>query len=245
MADGASPTTPHFDAKLAQRSPLSAFALLAGGDAFEVMHGRPPPDGARRAAAYVDTRVRMHAHGASAARQLKVREDIIRMLSGNGELVARMQSARPLDLELIPKGKSLSSYGFPKGSSATAIGLFWDNPQWDRARIALREDQLDEVPQLTAHEFAHAIHFLGFTTEERALVHRALVRTFLSRAGVDEAFAIYSEREFISAFTEEDKRAPHVYGFARTRWSEDHVFTRFVRHLYFPYRPLAGPKMGG
>ena len=41
MADGASPTTPHFDAKLAQRSPLSAFALLAGGDAFEVMHGRP------------------------------------------------------------------------------------------------------------------------------------------------------------------------------------------------------------
>jgi hypothetical protein len=70
-----------------------------------------------------------------------------------------------------------------------------------------------------------------------------LLRTFRTGAAVDEAFAIYSEREFVEEFTDHDKRAPGVYGFARQRWSEDHLFTRFVRNLYFPHRPLAGPKM--
>jgi hypothetical protein len=29
---------------------------------------------------------------------------------------------------------------------------------------------------------------------------------------------------------------------ARERWNEEHAFTRFARALYFPWKPLAGPK---
>jgi hypothetical protein len=31
---------------------------------------------------------------------------------------------------------------------------------------------------------------------------------------------------------------------ARQRWNEEHLFTRFVRNLYFPYKPLAGQGSG-
>ena len=53
-------------------------------------------------------------------------------------------------------------------------------------------------------------------------------------------FAIYTEREFLPGFTEREGHAPGVYGLARQRWDERHVFTRFVRHLYHPHKPLAG-----
>ena len=49
----------------------------------------------------------------------------------------------------------------------------------------------------------------------------------------------------LTTFRDIDKKAPGVYGMARQRWNENHVFTRFVRNLYFPYKPLAGPKMSG
>ena len=63
------------------------------------------------------------------------------------------------------------------------------------------------------------------------------------RAAIDEAFAIYTEREFVSEFSDIEKKVPGVYGFARRQWDEGQIFTRFVRKLYFPHKPLAGPGM--
>lgn len=60
---------------------------------------------------------------------------------------------------------------------------------------------------------------------------------------MDEVFAIYSEREFLETFSPDGKRAPGVYGFTRRQWHEDHLFTRFVRKLYWPHKSLAGPSM--
>lgn len=52
------------------------------------------------------------------------------------------------------------------------------------------------------------------------------------------------EREFVTGVSAHDLRAPGVYGMARQRWNEEHLFTRFVRNLYFPYKPLAGGTAG-
>jgi hypothetical protein len=241
-ADGALPSSPHLDARLAAKHPLGAFSILGGGDVFEMAGGKPPVQGPARAAAFVHSRLHFHPHGAPSSDEEHVRSEVTRLIQGSLELLGRLEVAKPIEIDLIPEGKKLASYGYPR-SSAGAIGLFWDEAGWERARIALRREKLTEVPQLTVHEMAHAIHHLAFTREERDLINRALLRTFRTRAAVDEAFAIYSEREFVAEFTAHDKRAPGVYGFARQRWSEDHLFTRFVRNLYFPYRPLAGPKM--
>jgi hypothetical protein len=69
-----------------------------------------------------------------------------------------------------------------------------------------------------------------------------MVPTYRSKAWVDEVFAIYSEREFLPSFTEREGHAPGVYGLARQRWDERHVFTRFVRNLYHPHKPLAASR---
>jgi len=47
---------------------------------------------------------------------------------------------------------------------------------------------------------AHAIHYLAFTAAERQLIDNLLRPVFGARAAVDEAFAVYSEREFIDDF---------------------------------------------
>jgi len=130
--------------------------------------------------------------------------------------------------------------GYPASVASNTSGLFWDDPRWERARLALRQDRLTEEPHLVFHEFAHAIAYLAFTREERRLLVQRFMSTYRAEHLVDEAFAIYSEREFVPA-RPEDARAPGIYGHARRRWSEDHLFTRFVRHLYFPHKPLAGP----
>ena len=57
---------------------------------------------------------------------------------------------------------------------------------------------------------------------------------------MDEVFAIYSEREFCEDYSEAERRAPGIYGITRRQWNEDHLFTRFVRKLYFPHKRLAG-----
>lgn len=92
------------------------------------------------------------------------------------------------------------------------------------------------------HELAHAVFSLAFTKKEQDLVHAALRPVFGDRATMDEAFAIYSEHELAGGWGDLEKRAPGVYGFARRQWSEDHAFTRFVRKLWFPAKPLAGPR---
>jgi hypothetical protein len=244
MADGSAPRAPNFDAKLGAKHPLGAFSILAGGDAFEMTGGRAPAQGKTRAAAYAKRKLRLQLHGAAPEPAARVTADVERLLGGSLELLARMEVAKDIDVDLIPAGAPFVRFGYPKGTTSGTVGLFWDDPAWPRARIALRQEKLAEVPQLTVHEMAHAIHFLAFTADERELVYRTLLRTYRSRPAIDEAFAIYAEREFLEEFSAQDKRAPGVYGFARQRWSEDHVFTRFVRNLFFPYKPLAGPSLG-
>lgn len=239
--DGSRPTAVPLSDALAKQLPLAAFSLLATGDAFDAGAGRPPPDGPAKARAYVAAKLVIRAHRPSPEHVRRVTSDAERQLAGNPQLVARLQAARPIEVDLVPPGKSIASFGYPKAVARHAAGLFWDDPSWPHARIALRQELLDQTPQLVVHELAHAIHYLAFTAAERELIYRLLLGTFRSRAAVDEVFAIYSEREFLEAFSDRDQRAPGVYGVARKLWSEDQVFTRFVRHLYFPHKKLAGP----
>jgi len=242
--DGACPEAVPLTEEQAKKLPLGAFTLLASGDIFEMAQGRPPPDGLARAREYVARMLHLEPHGASAAHLERVRGDVARQLSGNLQLLARLSASRPIAVDLIPEGKAIAKFGYPARVSKNAAGLFWDDPKWPQARMALRQDKLDETPQLVVHEMAHAIHYLAFTEAERELIYKLLLRTFRSHAAVDEVFAVYSEREFLETFSDRDRRAPGVYGAARKMWSEDHVFTRFVRNLYFPYKKLAGPKLG-
>ncbi len=242
--DGSSPEITPLAAEHGRRLPLSAFTLLAGGDVFEVRNGKPPPEGPARARAYVKAKITMNAHGAPPAHLKRVEEDIVRQLAGNLQLIGRMEAGKPITIDLIPAGKAMAKYGYPKNISQQAAGLFWDHPDWERARIALRQDKLDPEPHLVFHELAHAIQGIAFTQEETDLVYRTMLRTYRSRAAVDEVFALYSEREFVPQVTAHDLRAPGVYGMARQRWDENHLFTRFVRNLYFPFKPLAGRPSG-
>src|SRR6478609_911943 len=91
---GATPPAPNFDAKLAKARPLSAFALLEGGDVFESLSGRPPPMGPVRAKAYVASRLNIQSHGAADAVAERVRADIVKLIEGNLELLARLEVAR-------------------------------------------------------------------------------------------------------------------------------------------------------
>ncbi|MFL5349730.1 MAG: hypothetical protein ACJ8AT_33450 [Hyalangium sp.] len=243
--DGSTPEITPLAAEHGRRLPLSAFTLLAGGDAFESRGGKPPPDGAARARAYVKAQVTLVAHGAPPEQFQRVEADIVRQLSGNLQLIGRLEASRPVTIDLIPPGQPMAKYGYPRSVSPQAAGLFWDHPDWERARIALKQDKIGVEPHLVFHEMAHAIQGLAFTQEENDLVYRTMLRTYRSRAMVDEVFALYSEREFIPSVTAHDLRAPGVYGLARQRWNEEHLFTRFVRNLYFPYKPLAGQGSGG
>lgn len=243
--DGSTPEITPLAEEHGKRLPLSAFTLLAGGDVFESRGGKPPAEGPARARAYLKAKVTIVPHGAPAENLQRVEADIVRQLSGNLQLIGRMEASRPVTIDLIPTGQPMAKYGYPRSVSPLAAGLFWDHPDWERARIALRQDKLGTEPHLVFHEVAHAIQGLAFTHEENELVYRTMLRTYRNRATVDEVFALYSEREFVPQVTAHDLRAPGVYGQARKRWDEEHVFTRFVRNLYFPYKPLAGQGAGG
>ncbi len=67
-ADGSRPDATTLKDEVARRFPLAAFAHLSLGDAFQDLPGRPPPDGAAKAAAYVRERLTVESHGAPAAR---------------------------------------------------------------------------------------------------------------------------------------------------------------------------------
>lgn len=238
-------------------------AVVERGDAFDAR--RPPPtDGPAQAAAWFDANVEVRPHGLGDAMVERVRNDAIRLFANAPALTRRLAHARPLVVDILPERGSFQKLGFPKNSLSSAAGLFWDDPAWDHGRIALRSEWLDAIPALVAHELAHFVHCVAFTEKERASVDRLLRPTFGSRANMDEAFAIYSEQEFLladrfsppggrlpkvapvgSAFTAQDKRGPGVYGFTRTQWDDNHVFTRFVRKLYHPHAPLAGQAVSG
>ena len=232
------------DAEAAKALPLHAFALLDSGDAFEVVNGAPPRDGKTQAKAYLAAKVTIAAHGASPELVAAVKEEIALQLLGNVQLINRLKAARPIAIDLVPANKSMAAFGYPKGASARAAGLFWDHSTWPSARMALLQTALVSERALVTHEMAHAIQRLAFTQAEQDSIYRLMLPTYRSRSWVDEVFAIYSEREFVPSFTEREGHAPGVYGLARQRWHERHVFTRFVRNLYHPHKPLAASTPG-
>ena len=65
VTDGSSPESVPLAAEVARRIPLAAFGVLEGGDAFEVIGGKPPPEGPARARAYTDQKLVVLPHGAS------------------------------------------------------------------------------------------------------------------------------------------------------------------------------------
>ena len=237
--DSGRPEVAPFDAEKSRKLPLDAFALLETGDAFEVMELSAPRDGRLQATQYVASKVTLRAHGARPELVALVKSELVDQLCGNAQLVARLQAASPIEVDLIPVGKKMMAYGYPP-SAATAEGLFWHQSDWPAARIGLLQHALMNERALVTHEMAHAIQRLAFTKAEQDLIYRVMLPTYQHRAWVDEVFAIYSEREFLPSFTEREGHAPGVYGLARRRWNERHVFTRFVRNLYHPHKPLAG-----
>jgi hypothetical protein len=235
--DGSRPEATPLDE--ADATPLAAFTVLRGGDSFEHA-AAPPAEGMARARAYVDAQVSIKRHFAPRAVADQVRADMAVQLSANLPLIERMSRAKPIVVDLVPKKKAMSRYGFPDNVVPNAAGLFWDHPSWSTARIALRVEHLATEETLVTHEFAHAIHYLAFTKEERDFIYKVLRPSFGSRSAMDEVFAIYSEREFCDDFSDAERRAPGVYGITRRQWNEDHQFTRFVRKLYWPHKRLAG-----
>ena len=232
--DGRRPSAGHLDPAIAARYPLNAFTLLHSGDLFDA--GAPPPaDGLSAAAAAIDSSVRFTAEGPVVDR---IRGDMVRQLAGHPLLAARMAEARPVRVDLVDGARQMVALGYPRSVARHAAGLFWDRPDWREARIALRRDRLESPDERTLvfHEYAHAIHYLGMTVEERALVTRVLGPVFGHPADQDEVFAIYSEREFLDerSFSALERAAPGIYGLCRTDWSEDHVFAAFVKKLYRP-----------
>lgn len=239
-ADGSRPNARALDEATARRLPLVAFTVLAGGDAFE--GGTAPADGVARASAWVKERVRVERHRAPKELAARVLERMARQLAGNPTLVARLEHAPPLVVDIVPEGGSLVALGFPAQVLEHAAGLFWGDKSWPAARIALRRQHVDATPMLVEHELAHAVFALAFTGAEQEAAYGHLRPVFGARAAMDEAFAIYSERELCGSWEPLEQQAPGVYGFTRRQWQEHHVFTRFVRKLWFPFKPLAGPR---
>ncbi|OGQ09600.1 MAG: hypothetical protein A2138_06900 [Deltaproteobacteria bacterium RBG_16_71_12] len=239
-ADGSRPDARALDEQAARRLPLVAFTVLAGGDAFE--GGSAPKDGLACASAWVKERVHLERHRAPKELAARVTERMARQLAGNPTLVARLAGAPPITVDLVPEGGSFVALGFPAAVLERAAGLFWGDQSWPAARIALRREHVDATPMLVEHELSHAVFALAFTTKEQEVAYGHLRPVFGARAAMDEAFAIYSERELCGSWDELERHAPGVYGFTRRQWREDHVFTRFVRKLWFPFKPLAGAR---
>lgn len=231
-------------ADVAKKFPLGAFAVLRGGDAFEGASSTELAD-PKLAHAFVDEKLDVRRNGCDKALVARVRADATRQLSGNAALAGRMRAAKPVVVDVVPAGRALADFGFPPQIYEGAAGLFWDKPEWNEAKIALRAEHLGTDAVLVVHELAHAAFTIALTKDEQDLVYKTLRPTFGDRASMDEVFAIYAEREFVDSFGDDEKRAPGVYGYTRRQWHEDHLFTRFARKLWWPKRPLAGPKLGG
>lgn len=251
--DGSRPDAQFFSEAKAQALPLAAMQVLAGGDVFE--SNRAGVNGLPEAQAYIQSKITIRENGCASALKMRCIRDVARLLGQNPVLVQRLTACIPIELDLIPEGNTLPEFGFPKQTTPAVSGIFWFQHGWEAARIGLRADRLSTSKALVAHVFAHAIHYLAFTKRERELIYSVLRPTFGSASAMDEVFAIYSEQEFLtggkkinrdsssgaqSAFQERGKSAPGVYGFTRKQWNENHVFTRFVRKLYYPHEKPAG-----
>jgi hypothetical protein len=238
--DGSRPDAKALDEAVAKKIPLVAFRILENADAFE--GGAAPQDGPSRAKAWLEANVTIEAHGAPKEVVANVRDRIVRQLAGNVGIVARLTNAPRILLDIVPPNGSFAKLGFPAQVYETAAGLFWGDRSWKEARVALRREHIESETALVEHELAHAVFSLALAKSEQDAVYRVLRPVFGDRASMDEVFAIYSEMELSSGWNERDARAPGVYGYTRRQWSEDHLFTRFVRKLWFPFKLLAGKR---
>ena len=238
--DGTRPNARNLSESLAKSHPMACFSLLLHGDAFQKKSPKARNDieGAER---FVNSHLTFHRPFSLLGRKkiadykTQVKRDIMRQLRHSPALLARMQSAKKIAIDLVPQNAVFQDFGYPSNINPSVEGLFWDHPRWPKARIALREDALIENTTLVFHEMAHAIHYLALTKSERDLIYQHLKPTFGSPQAMDEAFAIYSERVFSLNFSDQEKRAPGVYGFVRREWEENHVFARFMALLYAPH----------
>lgn len=137
--DSDRPDAVPLDELRAKKLPLHAFALLESGDAFDLAQGAPPKDGRARAEAYFAAKVKVHAHGAPSELVKVVREEAVAQLLGNVQLVARLEAARPIEVDLVPAHKRMSAYGYPKGASSRASGLRRSGQTHDAERYRARE----------------------------------------------------------------------------------------------------------
>lgn len=234
--DGSRPDARALGDDVASSFPLAAFSVLAGGgSAFEGTTAKRDVTRAEGAIKRAFAFEKM-----SDAHRTRVLHDAVVMLRDNPRLADRVAKMKTVRVDVVDEGVPLSSVGFPRSVNEGCAGVFWDQPKWSEARIGLRAEHLAKDAVLVVHEFAHALHRLAFTAREQRLIDDVLMPTVGSRTYVDELFAIYSEAEHLPAFGVDDKRAPGIYGWARRQWSDKHLFTRFVRKLYFPGRPLAG-----
>lgn len=239
--DGSRPSTAPLADRHAEGLSLNAFALLRGGDVLEG-GSSPPPQALTKLRAYIASHIRIMPDTVPGELSTRIKADVEKQLAGNPGLAARLCLAKPIRIDVVPPGGSLTAAGFPAVIAERAAGVFWDQPKWEQARIGLRHDHLVDDKALVFHEMAHALFYLALSRAEQNLVYDPRP-SFGSRAAMDEVFAIYTEQEFAGAFGDRELKAPGIYGYVRRQWSEDHVFTRFVRKLYFPARAPAGPGM--
>lgn len=238
--DGSRPQGKGLDDEIASRHPLSAMQLLIGGDVFERIGGKAPDDGEAKVRAWWNGHVTCFGAGEFASRLVG---DAVTLLHANPVLLTRLEQAKPLEVHVVAPGSKAQRSGFPRQMAHRAAGLFWDQPDWPAARVLLRSDQLRVKPALVAHELCHAVHYLALTKAERELSYGPLRRTFGSRAAMDEVFAIYGEIEFLrQRGAENSTEGPGIYGVIRRQWNDRHVFTRFIRKLFYPH--LGGPRVG-
>lgn len=212
---------------------ISAFSLIRGGDLFE-RKGTLPRSDASLLARYAKEQLVVHANRVKASTVDTAVQGVLQVLAGHPAVLARMLLAKPIHLELIPEQDDFRRFGFPRHTNPNAAGIFWNDPKDDFAMIGLREEHVLRRPHVMVHEMTHAVHLMGLTAKERDDIDQMLMPVYRSKRWVEEAVAIYAERAFGAAYTEDDLQAPGLYGKTRRDWDPRHVFSLFVAEWLRP-----------
>src|SRR5262245_47113065 len=91
--DGSCPSAPGLAEVDGAALPLTAFAVLRGGDVFEPA-SRTAPRGADTARAWREARVQLLPHGAPKEQLERVERDLERLVAANPSLAARLSRAK-------------------------------------------------------------------------------------------------------------------------------------------------------